>query len=134
MHDRRALVVGIDHYQQSRNDLRGAVADAEAIAALLGRHADGTLNYECRLLADRLEAGQPIARSTLREACQELFSNFTGDILFYFSGHGVLTSVGGYLCTQDALPNDWGVPMDDIVSLSSSSSARDILDHPRLLS
>lgn len=124
---RRALIVGINHYQLPGNDLGAAVADAETIARLLRAHADGRPNYDCRILLDRMEDGRPITRSTLREACRQLFASFQGEILFYFSGHGVLTEAGGYLCTVDAEPDDWGIPMDEIVTLAARPRARDVL-------
>jgi hypothetical protein len=125
--DRRALVVGVNSYQVPDNDLDGAVADAQEIADRLRRHEDETPNYDIRLLLDRMESGDPITRASLSQACQEVFSDFDGDVLVYFSGHGVLTNTGGYLCTFDAAPNDWGVKMDDIVLWASQSRARDIL-------
>ncbi|MCC5624965.1 caspase family protein [Nostoc sp. CHAB 5715] len=124
---KRALLIGIDTYQHTSN-LAGCVADATAMNKLLQRNQDGKPNYECRTLLDKMENGQPITRSKLREACQKLFSSdFRGDILFYFSGHGVLTSFGGYLCTCDATKDDWGVPMQEIVQMASESKASDIL-------
>ncbi|MGA7732413.1 MAG: caspase family protein [Chloroflexia bacterium] len=127
MLERRALIVGINHYQAPGNDLAAAVADAEAIAQLLERHQDQEPNYDCRVLLDKMEDGQPITRAKLRKACEELFQDYDSEVLFYFSGHGVLTQVGGYLATHDAEPEDWGVPMQEIVDLSMRSHARDIL-------
>jgi hypothetical protein len=128
MLDRKALIVGINHYQMPGNDLEAAIADAVAIRDLLAIHEDGTPNYECRTLLDTTEDGQPINRSSLREACEELFSTgFEGDILLYFSGHGVLTQFGGYLVTNDAKKSDWGVPMLEIINMANRSKARSIL-------
>src|SRR6266567_7004736 len=127
MFNRRALIIGIDHYQLSGNDLQSATADAEAIGSLLARHEDGTPNYHCRILLDTMENGQPISRAALRKACRELFADFRGDVLFYFSGHGVLTPDGGYVVTADASEDDWGVPMQDIVNVAGNSEAHDIL-------
>jgi hypothetical protein len=124
--ERRALVVGINQYQLG--NLGAAVADADAMARVLRRHADGELNFDCRLLLDRMEDGTPITRRALRLALQELFSpEFKGDALLYFSGHGALTPVGGYLCAFDSAPDDWGVPMQEVVDWANRSSARSIL-------
>ncbi|WP_017317790.1 caspase family protein [Mastigocladopsis repens] len=125
---RRALVVGINSYD-SFGKLNGCVADAEAMGKLLQRNQDGSPNYECRILLDSMENGKPITRVKLREVCQKLFSSdFRGDILFYFSGHGYLSSfLGGYLCSSDATKDDWGVPMEEIVNMASHSQASDIL-------
>ena len=124
--ERRALVVGIDTYKNA-SKLSSCVADADAIAQLLEQNADERPNYLCRVLLDKMEDGQQITRASLREACQELFSNFKGDVLFYFSGHGVLTSYGGHLCAFDSQKNDWGVPMQEIVEMAINSTARDII-------
>lgn len=127
MSPRRALIIGIDHYQLPGNDLQSAIADARAIGTLLARHEDGTPNYDCRILLDRMENGLPISRAALRKACRELFADFRGDVVFYFSGHGVLTPDGGYVVTADASEDDWGVPMQDIVNVAGTSEAHDIL-------
>lgn len=41
---RKALIVGIDHYEHV-GTLSGCVNDAHAVEAVLERHADGTLNF-----------------------------------------------------------------------------------------
>jgi hypothetical protein len=122
---RRALLIGVNSYQAVPS-LAACVADAQAMGVALGRHKDGKINYSCRSLLDRMENGQEITRPNLRQACQELFE-FDGDVLLYFSGHGVLTNVGGYLCTSDAQKNDWGIPMQEIVDLAARSRARELL-------
>lgn len=123
---RRALIVGIDSYDNT-SDLAACVEDAKAMAELLSRNVDETLNYECRVLLDHMEDGKPITRAALREACAELFSDFKGEVLFYFSGHGALTQFGGHLCTSDAQKNDLGIPMQEIVEMANKSRAQDIL-------
>ena len=124
--ERRALVVGIDTYENASN-LHSCVADAEAVGKLLEQNADERPNYLCRVLLDELENGQPITRAGLREACAELFADFKGDVLLFFSGHGVLTPFGGHLCAFDSQRNDWGIPMQEIVEMAISSQARDII-------
>jgi hypothetical protein len=123
---RRALLVGIDAYDVF-NDLSTCVADATAMQTLLARNADGSPNYSCRLMAYGHGSNTPpITRSRLREACHELF-DYTGDVLFYFSGHGSLTKVGGYLAACDSDTGDPGIAMQEIVDLARVSQARDIL-------
>ncbi|MDJ0619844.1 MAG: caspase family protein [Calothrix sp. MO_192.B10] len=124
---RRALLIGINRYDHVR-DLAGCVADAKAMSEQLELNQDGRPNYECRVLLDVMEDGTPIVRPRFREICHELFSgDFKGDILFYFSGHGVLTPFGGCLCTSDATTDDWGVTMQEIVQMANTSQANDIL-------
>lgn len=56
----------------------------------------------------------------------KLFSDeFRGEILFYFSGHGVISSTGGYLATSDAEENDVGIPMSEI-EYANQSKACDV--------
>src|SRR5687768_15698701 len=107
--DRRALIVGINNYQFA-SQLSCSLNDAEAVGKLLETNVDGTPNYTCRVLLDKMEDGKKITRAELRGACEELFANYRGDVLFYFSGHGVLTQFGGHLCAYDSQKNDWGLP------------------------
>lgn len=123
---RRALLVGIDTYDVF-NDLQTCVADARDMQALLERDADGSPNYSCRLMVyGPNDNAFKVTRPRLREACHDLF-DYTGDVLLYFSGHGALTKVGGYLATCESQADDWGIPMQEIVDLAANSPARDIL-------
>lgn len=125
---RRALIVGINTYQSPGSNLAGAVRDAEAISKRLERHEDGTPNYECRVLLDRMEDGSPISRVRFLEACVDLFCPpFTGDTLLYFSGHGALSDFGGYLCTADAARGDPGVSMDEVLTRATFSKSSDVV-------
>jgi hypothetical protein len=123
---RRALIIGINTYQHGAN-LSTCVADAEAMGQLLEEHEDGRLNYDCRVLLDQTEKGVPITMAVLREACNQLFSDTKDDVLFYFSGHGALTTFGGHLCANDSVRNNLGVPMQEIMQMAYDSKARDIL-------
>ena len=121
---KRALIVGINQYD-SVSSLSGCVPDAEAMAHVLGRNGDGSLNFECRLMTS--PGSQPVTRANLRQQWRELFKDFKDDVLFYFSGHGTPTEVGGYLVTQEGTVDDPGLPMEDIVTMANSSSARTVL-------
>ncbi len=123
---RRGLVVGINTYEHSRT-LTGCVADAEAMSKVLRRHSDREKNFECHVWLDKTEDNKPITSRELTKACRELFADIRDDIVLYFSGHGVLTEHGGYLCTNDATRDHWGVSMDAIMKMASASKARDIL-------
>jgi hypothetical protein len=123
---KRALIIGIDTYENV-HQLTGCVADAVGMRDLLERNADGSPNYECRLVVHGPEhPDQKVTRPVLRRLCNELF-DYAGDVVLYFSGHGALTSAGGYLATCDAQTNDWGVPMQEIVQMANNSKASDIL-------
>lgn len=123
---RRALVVGINTYAHSR-PLTGCVADAEAMSKVLRWHSDDEPNFECKVLLDKTAENQPITSTVLEKACRELFADIRDDVVLYFSGHGVLTEHGGYLCTNDSTRDHWGVSMDTIMRMAGSSRARDIL-------
>lgn len=121
---KRALVVGINQYDHV-NSLTGCVPDASAMHDVLSRNADGSLNFESRLLTS--PGSPPITPAFLRQQWRELFQDFRDDVLFYFSGHGSPTDVGGYLVMQDGTPDDLGLPMDDVVTMANNSTARTVL-------
>lgn len=120
---KKALIVGIDKYD-SGGSLAGCVNDAKAIKKVLERNEDGSKNYDCRLL---ISEDQRVTRKFLRQQWNELFDNFRGDILFYFSGHGTPTNVGGYIVTQDGETDDPGLSMNDLLTLANNSSASSVL-------
>jgi hypothetical protein len=121
---KRALIVGINQYDHVAS-LNGCVTDALAMEQILARNADGSVNFECRTLTS--PGPETISRGLLRQRWRELFQDFRGDVLFYFSGHGSPTDVGGYLVTQEGTPDDPGLPMDDIVTMANNSTANSVL-------
>jgi Caspase domain len=119
---RKALVVGIDHYEHI-DPLAGCVNDAFAVKAMLERHADGSVNFGARLMVgtgpqDILE------RAKLKEAVRELFDGNIEVALFYFAGHGFIESTGGYLCAGDCKTGDDGLALSDVMTLANGSKAR----------
>jgi hypothetical protein len=122
---RRALIIGIDNYLHILG-LNCCVADAKSMQQLVQRNQDGTPNYDSKLLLASRDLGTTVSRAQFREACQKLF-DFTGEVLLYFSGHGALTTTGGYLATSDAIQNDVGVPMQEVMQLAYQSRASDVL-------
>src|ERR1700730_3381417 len=108
---KRALLVGINNYDHVTS-LTGGVPDAEAMTDVLARNGDCSVNFECGLLTS--PGSQPVTRGFLRQQWRELFQDFRGDVLFYFSGHGTPTEVGGYLVTQEGTSDDPGLPMQDL--------------------
>jgi hypothetical protein len=120
---KRALLVGIDHYD-NLSPLAGCVADATALRALLETHEDGSPNYNCRLL---ISSQTRVTRKSLRTCWNELFDDFEGDALLFFAGHGSLTRVGGVLATQEWEREDPGLPMDELLTLANKSRARSVL-------
>lgn len=119
---RRALIVGVDHYQGM--PLYGCVNDAQNIAELLERNQDGSKNFFCKRL---ISSEQSISRSSLREQLQELFGHKADVALFYFAGHGTVNQFGGYLVTQDYDSNDEGVAMLDVLTLANQADIDEVV-------
>lgn len=117
---RKALVVGINDYPNA--PLRGCVNDASAISNVFGAHGDGAPNFGIKLITSPSEA---ITRSRLRAEIEALFSGDPDIALLYFSGHGLITSLGGFIVTTDFKKYDEGVSMDDILSFANHSKAKD---------
>jgi len=121
---RRALLVGLNRYDDLP-DLEGCVNDARAMQELLARQYDGYRNYHCQILTS--PGKHKITRKFLRAKWVELFDSFDGDVLFYFSGHGTPTKVGGYLVTEDGERGDPGLAMNDLLTLANNSEARRVV-------
>jgi uncharacterized caspase-like protein len=101
---RKALIVGIDHYEAVPS-LHGCVNDAHAVKAVLDRHADGTTNFDTRIITGT-GPGEPIGRAFMKDAIRELFAGKEDTVLLYFAGHGHVEATGGYLCTSDSQSGD----------------------------
>lgn len=123
-----ALLVGIDEYRNS--PLNGCVNDVRALEALLARNEDGSPNFHCQtLVAPRgAPAGSApvVTRATLRGQLDEILAKRVDMALFYFSGHGMITTRGGLLVTQDATRNDEGVTMSEVVDAANRSEIEQI--------
>jgi uncharacterized caspase-like protein len=116
---RKALVIGVDHYNQI-SCLAGAVNDAHAVKAMLDRNADGSVNFAVRLLVG-IGPSEIVERRELKEAIRDLFSGDGEVSLLYFAGHGYLEATGGYLCASDCTTGDDGVPLSEIMTFANSS-------------
>ena len=120
---RRALLIGINQYD-SFSSLKGCENDAQGMHNILATNEDGSANFECRTFTTKKNR---ITRKFLRERIIELFTpDFNGDALFYFSGHGTPTEVGGCLVTQDGELGDIGFPMNDLLLLANKSKAKSV--------
>ena len=142
MERRKALVVGIDNYPGQ--ELDAAVSDARAVAKLLARHDDGDPNFYVKLytapvpkpdgtmavpedsdVEEECADKNGIPQKFLRDKIDELFQGDNDIALFYFSGHGALTSVGGTVITSDTKIAAEALPMDEILDLANNSKARE---------
>jgi hypothetical protein len=119
---RKALVVGINHYSAAA-DLFGCVDDAHSVKSALERHADGTVNFDVKLLTGT-GPKDLVLRSELKDDVTELFSGDSEIALFYFAGHGHIEATGGYLMTSDSKRGDEGVSLGDVLALANGSKAR----------
>jgi hypothetical protein len=116
---RKALVVGINDYPSA--PLRGCVNDANAMASVLETHSDGSPNFSIKLLT---VPSDTVGRAELRGAIERLFEGDCDISLFYFSGHGLIKSTGGYIVTPDFKKHDEGILMDEILFLANNSRAK----------
>lgn len=119
---RKALVVGIDYYENA-NSLIGCVNDAYSIKAVLDRHSDGTKNFDVTI-ETATGKNAIIERKELKNKVEELFRDKSDIALFYFSGHGYVESTGGYLITSECKDGDDGFSMNDLLELANNSLAR----------
>lgn len=119
---RKALIVGIDHYDQIQS-LTGAVNDAHSVKAALDRHADGTINFAQPRLMTAAGPATAVSRTELREAVEELFRDDAEISLFYFSGHGYIDGAGGYLCASDCASGHDGLSLNEVLAFANSSPA-----------
>lgn len=113
---RRALIVGINEYPGAK--LWACVNDAQLIGSLLKTHADGSRNFDVEY---RLNIQSKIE---LRKQLFRLFDHEGEISLFYFSGHGTVDQMGGYIITPDFKLEDVGISMDDILKMASFSRAK----------
>lgn len=119
---RIALIVGINYYKHG-SSLYGCVDDAHAIQAVLARHGDGSVNFDCKMLTgtgptDRVE------RLLLKESIEELFKKQADIALFYFAGHGHIEATGGYILATDSRRGDDGLSLTEIITMANLSPAR----------
>lgn len=120
---RKALIVGIDHYENISN-LTGCVNDAYSVKAALERNADGTLNFKAPQVLTGTSATQSISKRLLKDSVRQLFADDSEIALFYFAGHGYIEDTGGFLCSSDCADGDDGLPLSEVMTLANSSRAR----------
>ncbi|MGE0395969.1 MAG: caspase domain-containing protein [Kofleriaceae bacterium] len=119
---RKALVVGINYYKHG-SPLFGCVDDAHAVKAALETNADGSVNFDVKLLTGTGPT-DVVTRAQLKDSIEELFSQDDEIALFYFAGHGHIETVGGYLLASDSSRGDEGVSLAEICTYANRSKAR----------
>src|SRR4051812_27398421 len=120
---RKALIVGIDYYQNLQS-LGGCVHDAHSVRGVLERHADGQVNFPTPRIMTASSETDVISRADLKAAVRELFADDAEVALFYFAGHGYIEDTGGFLCASDCFTGDDGLSLTEIMSIASASKAR----------
>lgn len=118
---RIALVVGVNYYLH-QTSLRGCVDDAETVKRLLERHGDGSVNFDCELLAST-GPHQLVSRQLLKDKVAQLFAVPAEIALFYFAGHGHIEVTGGYVLGSDARRGDDGFSLLEVLTLANTSPA-----------
>lgn len=119
---RKALVVGVDHYQHL-SGLNGCVNDAYSVKTILERHSDGSINFDVEILTSA-GPGQPIVRSALKQKIRELFTDDPDIAFLYFAGHGYAELTGGYLLPSDSQTGDDGIPLAEVMTMANGSGAK----------
>ncbi len=114
---KKALVIGIDEYAGTTH-LKGCVNDAGAVANTIETNSDGSPNFAVKLMTS---SDGEIMRVNVMKAVEELFSGTCEIALFYFSGHGIVNSSGGYIVTYDSSTHDPGISLDYILGLANNS-------------
>src|SRR5262249_11385320 len=104
--------------------------DALAMREALAYHANHGSNYACKmLLGTEQPGGNKDERATfnhLRTSLEDLFA-YSGEVVFYFSGHGISSQLGVYLAAQDGTPSLPGILMNDVLTMANKSPAREVL-------
>jgi hypothetical protein len=120
---RKALIVGIDHYDRI-NPLSGCVNDAHSVKSILERHADGTVNFVTPKLMTGTSSTDRVDKASIKEAVRELFAGDSEIALFYFAGHGFVEDTGGFLCGTECQTGDDGLALAEVMTLANRSRAK----------
>ena len=120
---RKALIVGIDHYQDL-DSLSGCVNDAEAVAEVLRRNDDDTTNFKTPKVLTATDASNLVSRRVLRDFIEALFADDPKIALLYFAGHGYVDATGGFLCASDCRDGNDGLALSDIMTFAKASKAK----------
>lgn len=115
-----AFIVGISRYGGHMPDLPCCENDANALAKLLKVNVNGTDNFDVRVHT-RLHKNEIKTKEELLSGIKRLFASEVNTALFYFSGHGDIDELGGYLITPDVRNVSDGVSMHDIIAIANRS-------------
>jgi hypothetical protein len=118
---RKALVIGIDDYQQ--NPLTGCVNDAIAVKSILEANGDGSPNFDVVALTSN---DVMVSAEAMQEAIETLFSGDADMALLFFAGHGMINQQtnAGFILSQDGRRPHWGVSLSEILNLANNAQPR----------
>ena len=119
---RKALIVGIDYYQNV-SQLYGCVNDSYSVKSVLERNSDGTLNFDI-MHETASNDSQIITRGSLKDKITQLFADDSEIALFYYAGHGYIENNGGYLVTSECTRGDDGLALDEVLNIANNSNAK----------
>lgn len=122
---KRALLVGIDYYNNFKN-LGGCANDAQALHPLLARNEDDSPNLDCRLVTAP-DASNPVTRDELLTRLDELLAPGADFALFYFAGHGAPQNDDVALLTSDGAGYTPGVMFAEIVERIGRSPVAEVI-------
>lgn len=120
---RKALIVGIDHYEKVSN-LYGCVNDAHSVKSVIERHADGSVNFPTPKMLAASGSTNAVTRAALKDSIEELYKDDSDIALLYFAGHGYIDSAGGYILSSDASRGDEGVSLSEVLTYANNSLAK----------
>lgn len=113
---KKALIIGINEYPGCH--LEGCINDARSIAKVLERNGDEKKNFDINL-QENIQT-----KSQLLRQIDMLFKGTSDIALLYFSGHGYINELGGYIVTPDYSEYDMGVSMSDILKYANESNCK----------
>src|SRR4051794_12026554 len=118
---KRALLVGIDHYENF-NDLGGCVNDVNALEPLLSRNEDDTPNFDCQ---KRTTETGGVTRDDLLRDLDALLGGGADLALLYFAGHGAGSGTDVALATENGTDQTPGVAFSEVLTKIASSPVRE---------
>ncbi|MBS1726791.1 MAG: caspase family protein [Armatimonadetes bacterium] len=128
---RRALIIGASQYEHL-GTLHYSTSDAKRFRDALERGFRFT-DDSIRFLSDDGDAEKPTSKNIL-SALQDLLADPVldkGDLfILYFSGHGIGTPKGDYLCATDSTPQDvekTGLPVREVIQKLVDAQLRNVV-------
>lgn len=122
---KRALLVGVDHYDNSSN-LGGCANDVAALHPLLARHEDDSPNLDCLVVEARDEASR-LTRDNFLGLVDELLAPGCDFALLYFAGHGSPLNGDVALATSDSTSHTPGIVFAEILDRIGRSSVSEVI-------